>query len=145
MNAAVAGEPRYLDTNLLIRYFTRDDPAKAASCLALLQRVRDGREQVRLTESVFTEVAYVLASTRNPYRLSRAEIRALLISILTLRGVLLRRKPLYLRALDLYGAYPALDIEDAVSIAWMERDGVTEIYSYDQDFDRVPGIRRVEP
>jgi hypothetical protein len=31
---------RFLDTNILLRYFTRDDPAKAEKALALLPRKR---------------------------------------------------------------------------------------------------------
>ena len=35
--------------------------------------------------------------------------------------------------------------KDALGVAYMERYGITEILSYDADFDRVPGVRRVAP
>lgn len=50
-----------------------------------------------------------------------------------------------LRALVLYQAYPRFDFEDARAVAMMERQGVTEIVSYDTDFDGLPGIIRLEP
>ena len=51
---------------------------------------------------------------------------------------------LYLRALDLYASSPFLDFEDALSAVYIEKQGLTEILSYDADFDRVSGIVRQE-
>ena len=36
---------KFLDTNILLRYFTRGDERKAAACFALLQRVQQGQEK----------------------------------------------------------------------------------------------------
>ena len=62
-------------------------------------------------------------------------------------GVRLTRskKRIYLHALDIYASSPFLDFEDALAIAHMARRGVTEIVSYDRDFDRIAGLRRAEP
>jgi predicted nucleic acid-binding protein len=57
----------------------------------------------------------------------------------------LPRRETYLRALDLYAAHRGLDFEDALAVAHMEQQGITELYSYDEDFDQVAGIRRLEP
>jgi predicted nucleic acid-binding protein len=135
---------RLLDTNIIIRYLTADDPAKAADCLTLLQRVARGEEHVWLCEAHLTEVAYVL-SARAHYNLSHEEIRQRLIPIINLRGLRLPRKKLYRRALDVYALNTALDFEDALAVAYIEADGLTELYSYDRDFDRVPTVTRIEP
>ena len=87
----------------------------------------------------------MLSSRRAPYRLSHEEIRARLVPILTLRGLKLPHKRVYIRALDLYASSPFLDFEDALAASHMEQRGVTEILSYDKDFDRVAGLQRVEP
>lgn len=136
---------RFVDSNIIIRFLTRDDPVKADSCRAMFQRVEQGLEDVAISEAIFTEVCYVLSSNRNPYRLTHDEIRARLIPFLSLRNLRLPGKRRYLRALDLYAAHPDLDIEDAVLVAHMEADGVTELFSYDTDFDGVQGVHRVEP
>src|SRR5438094_4661531 len=133
---------RLLDTNIIIRYLTADDPAKAADCLALLQRVARGEEHVRLCEAHLTEVAYVL-SARAHYNLSHEEIRQRLTPIINLRGLRLPRKKLYRRALDVYALYPALDFEDALAVAYIEADKLDELYSYDRDFDHVPTVTRL--
>jgi predicted nucleic acid-binding protein len=51
-----------------------------------------------------------------------------------------------LRALDLYSSNN-IDFEDALSVAIMERQAITDIYTYDEDFDRIQGstINRLEP
>jgi predicted nucleic acid-binding protein len=135
---------RFLDTNVFIRYLTRDDEKKAAACYELLQRVRRGQEQVATCEAIVTEVVYVLSS-RGTYALSHAEIRARLLPLLALRGLKLPNKGVYRRALDIYANQPAFDFEDALLIAYMQRVKGAELYSYDRDFDREPGVRRIEP
>jgi predicted nucleic acid-binding protein len=77
--------------------------------------------------------------------LNREDIRARLLPLFGLRGLRLPNKRLYLRALDLYVQYPALDIEDAISVARMEALDLTEIYCYDTDFDDIPNLTRLEP
>lgn len=136
---------RFLDTNVIIRYLTGDDEVKAEACYELFQRVQRGEEELFTSEAVVAEVTFVLSSRRGPYRLSHEEVRSRLLPILSLRGLHLPQKNVCLGALDLYGASPFLDFEDALAVAHMERQGLTEIVSYDRDFDRVAGIQRVEP
>lgn len=136
---------RFLDTNIILRYLTRDDEAKARACFELFQRVKKGEEEVFTCEAVIAEVTYVLSSSRAPYRLKHEEIRARLLPIITLRGFKLPQKRLCLYALDLWSAYPFLDFEDALAAAYMHNRGMQEVLSYDTDFDHVAGIKRVEP
>lgn len=135
---------RLLDTNIIVRYLTGDDPEKAAACLTLMKRLESGAEQARLYEAHLTEVVYVLSS-RSQYGLSHEEIRQRLLPILALKGLKLPRKKVYRRALDVYVLYPALDFEDALAVAYVEADGLEGLYSYDRDFDRVATVARVEP
>jgi predicted nucleic acid-binding protein len=46
------------------------------------------------------------------------------------------------RAKDILLERWELSARDALHVAVMERHGVTEILSFDQDFDAVPGLRR---
>ncbi len=135
---------RFLDTNILIRAITNDDPVKAQPSRALLYRVQAGLERLVTTESVIAEAVYVLSSPRQ-YHLPPVDIVTRLAPIIRLPGVTLPRKRVLLRALVLYQTYPRFDVEDALAVATMERQGVTEIVSYDTDFDGIPGIIRLEP
>ncbi len=135
---------RYVDANVVIRYLTQDDPEKGAACTALFRRVAAAQEEITSCEAVIAETVYVLSS-RSLLGLDRADIRARLTVLLGFRGFRLRQKRVYLRALDLYAAHPTLDFEDALCVAHMEDEGISEILSYDHDFDRLPAARRVEP
>ncbi len=135
---------RFIDTNIFIRFVAEDDPAKTEACGRLFARVREGREEVVCTETIIAEIAYVL-SGRSLYRLAHAEIAARLRPILGLPGLKLPGKRRCLRALDIYASNPSLDFEDALTVAHMEEHHIDEIVSYDRDFDRIPGIRRIEP
>ena len=136
---------RFLDANVILRYLTRDDEAKAEACYELFQQVQRGEAELATCEAIVAEVIYVLSSPRLTYRLSHEEIRARLLPLLTLRGLRLPQKRVCLQALDTYASSPSVDFEDALATAHMEQRGIAEIVSYDRDFDRVPGVHRIEP
>ena len=133
----------FLDANIILRYLTRDDPVKAERCFNLLKKADRGEIELITSEAVIAEVVYVLSSPK-VYAVSRERIRSLLIPIISLRGLKLSSRKLYLRALDLYAAL-AIDFEDALAVAHMERHGISQTLSYDAHFDRVAGIERCEP
>ena len=102
-----------LDTNVLIRYLTQDNPEHARRALALLQQIEAGTRSATIPEGVLVETVQVLSS-RRLYNVSREEIRARLGTILRLRGLKLENKRTYLRALDLYVEYSRLSFVDAL-------------------------------
>jgi uncharacterized protein len=134
----------FLDTNVILRYLTKDDPVKATACFTLIQAIKHGQERVETTESAIAEVVYILSSPKH-YHLSHDAVVTNLAPVVQLRGLTVPRKRVLLRSLALYQQYTHLDFEDCISIATMENRGITEILSYDRGFDRVPGIVRQEP
>ena len=64
---------RFLDTNILLRYLTRDDPVKAEPALAVLVRVERGEEKVITSPLVIFETVFTLQG-RN-YRVPRDRIK----------------------------------------------------------------------
>ncbi len=133
--------PRFLDTNILLRYFTRDDLTKAEQALALLLRVERGEEKVATSALVIFETVFTLQHT---YRQPRETIKTLVGDVIALRGLELPGKHLFERALDLFVEHP-ISFADAYNAAYMQARGFFEIYSWDGDFDRFPGISRLEP
>lgn len=133
----------FLDANVILRFLTRDDPVKAERCLQVLQRADRGEVQLITSESVIAEVVYVLSSPRL-YHLPPARIRDLLLPIINMRGLKLSPRRLYRRALTIYGSHH-IDFEDALTVAHMERQGINEVLSYDQHFDRIEEVVRREP
>jgi uncharacterized protein len=89
-------------------------------------------------------LALLRLSIKKTYNLTRSEIRVRLYPLLSVNGLQLSERSIMLRALDLYAAYN-IDFEDALIVAQMERQGISELYSYDRGFDKVTGITRHEP
>lgn len=133
--------PRFLDTNVLLRYFTRDDEAKARQALALLLRVERGDERVSTSPLVIFETIFTL---QRFYRVPREQIRDLVWPVIVLRGVHLPDKAVYEQAFTLYVARN-ISFADAFNAAYMQAHGLTAIYSWDTNFDAIPGLTRVEP
>ncbi len=133
----------FVDTNIFLRYLTQDDPVKAQACFDLFQKARSRQVQLTTSEAVIAEIVYVLAS-KYAYHLTPEEIRARLYPLLSLPGLKLPCRKVYLQALDLYAQY-RLDFEDALTIAQMRQAQLRTLYSYDRCFDRVPQIDRLEP
>ena len=60
-----------LDTNVLVRYLTRDDPAQYAKAAAMIDAATDRGEQLVINTAVLCELVWVLGTA---YSYSRAEI-----------------------------------------------------------------------
>jgi len=103
--------------------------------------VQRGEETVWLPDIALADVIWTL---RSFYKRSKAEIRDVLLPILSLRGIRLRDRAVAFHALVLF-AEKNIDFSDALISAEMLTRGYTEIYSYDRDFDKVREVERVEP
>ncbi len=132
---------RFLDTNILLRYLTKDDERKASRALLLLSKVERGEEKVVTSPMVIFETVFTL---QKRYRVPRDQIRDSLQDILSLRGFQLVNKHLYQRALDLF-ASKNVSFADAFNAIYMRSQGLSEIYSWDADFDKLEGFDRLEP
>ena len=132
---------RFLDTNILMRYFTNDDPRKAQAALMLLERVERGEERVVTTPLVIFETVFLL---QRRYKVPRERVREMVTELLALRHLQLTEKALCRQALDLY-VEADIAYADAYHAAWMQAKGVVEVYSWDHEFDRVTSLTRIEP
>ncbi len=132
---------RFLDTNVLMRYFTNDDPIKAHAALTLLERVERGAERVVVTPLVIFEVVFLLERS---YKLPKSQVRDMVREVLALRDLQLAERSICRRALDLF-VQENISYLDAYNAIWMQQKGVTEVYSWDREFDRVSALTRIEP
>jgi predicted nucleic acid-binding protein len=132
---------RFLDTNIFLRYLTKDDEKKAYDVLELLKRVERGEEKAVTSPLVIFEVIFTL---QKYYRISREETKELLIPLINLRGLKLLHKSVFEKALEMY---PQVDISFAglFNYCFMLEEGITEIYSYDEDFDKLEGVQKLIP
>lgn len=133
--------PRFLDANVLLRLITDDDRVKADAAQALLDRVEYGQERLITSPLVLFEVIFTLQKT---YGIDRGRIREALEPFISLRQVEMVNKAVWQDALELY-VRKNIAFADAYNATYMKAYGVQEIYSWDTDFDRIEGIKRLEP
>jgi predicted nucleic acid-binding protein len=131
----------FLDTNILLRFLTRDDEQKAQQALNLLMRIERGEEKVITSPLVIFETVYTLQSF---YKVPRQQIKEQVLSIISMRSLHLPDKSLYHRAFDLY-ITKNISFADAYNAVYMQSEEVSNIYSWDRDFDKIDGITRLEP
>jgi predicted nucleic acid-binding protein len=133
----------FIDTDVIIRFLTGDDPQKQAAATTLFEQVEHGELRVAAPDTVVADAVYVLSSPRL-YHLARSTVQELLSGLVHLAYFQVENKPAVLRALELYGS-TKLDFGDTLIIASMEQQHSQILYSYDADFDRFDGITRQEP
>lgn len=132
---------RFIDTNLFLRYLTKDDEEKAQAVLELLKKVKINKEKVTTSPLVVFEIIFTL---QNYYKVPRKEIQKLLIPILNLRGLKLDYKMIFEKALAMY-AKSSISFADIFNYCFMMENKIEEIYSFDKDFDKLENIKRIIP
>jgi predicted nucleic acid-binding protein len=133
--------PPFLDTNVLVRHFTQDHADHSPRASQFLRQFAQAKQRVRTADTVIVETVFLL---EKQYRQPKATIRANVLPLLTLPGIILPGKERFQKVFDYY-VNRNLPFADAYHIALMEDEGMTEIISFDEDFDRIPGITRIEP
>lgn len=125
-----------IDTNLIIRYLVDDDPKKSQAVENLLQK-KD--QKLILLDIAFAEIVWVLQSY---YGLSKGEIAEKLSALLTVKSLQTSRTLLQ-KSLELF-AQSSLSFIDSYQAAYAGLHGL-DVYSYDRDFNKAKGIKRLEP
>lgn len=133
-------KPAFVDANVFLRYLLVDDQEKAERCRLLFERTVAGEETLFATPLVMAEVVWVLER----YRWERGKIARNLALLLNTSHLGFEEREVLVRAVSRY-AEQAIDFIDAYHAALLEERGERRLYSYDEDFDRIPGLERAEP
>ncbi len=131
-----------IDTNLLVRFLTEDDPAKAKAVDGLLARAGKGEIKVLVPSIVIAELVWVLESF---YKMEATDIAELVEAVLNTPGVEVTDKPIINSALKLY-KMKHIDMIDAWIIEFAKGAGVGTIYTFDRKhFKDAEGIETRTP
>jgi predicted nucleic-acid-binding protein len=114
-----------LDTNVLVRILTNDDPAQARRALA---RMRS--ETCWISRTVLLETEWVL---RHAYGLTPVVIGQVLARLVEVASVEIEDRSAVLRALAWHAA--GMDLADALHLAIA--DGAAQFVSFDRDLAKV--------
>lgn len=129
---------RTIDTNILIRFLTADDPQKADAVEKILRGAQ--KDEIEIPDIIIAEVVWVLLSF---YKLDKEAVIEKLEALLSLENIKTNRRLLQ-RTLGVYRKYN-ISYTDAFLIAYSLEKGMTHLYSYDEGLDKVEEIKRLEP
>ena len=134
-------ESKFVDTNVFLRYLTKDDLSKYEKCREMFRRSLEGEIAISTSGMVIAELIWTLLSY---YKVTKAEVVKKISVILGTESLFIPDKDLLADALVLY-ARKNIDFIDAYNAIFMKYQGLREIYSYDEDFEAIEDIERKEP
>ena len=134
-------EHKFVDTNVFLRYLTKDNPSKYERCREIFKRALEGEITLSTSEMVIAELIWTLLSY---YKVPKAEVVEKVSVILGTENLFVPDKDVLADALVLY-ARKNMDFIDAYNAVFMRYQGLREIYSYDEDFETIEDIERKEP
>ena len=117
-----------IDTNLLVRYLTDDEPQKAKAVDTLLNSAAKGELKILIPSIVIAELVWVLESF---YKMMAEDITGLVEAILNTPGVDTQDKSVIKAALTLYRS-KKIDLIDAWIIEFARTKGAKRIYTFDK-------------
>ncbi len=117
-----------IDTNILVRYLTNDDPSKAKAVDSLLNKALKGELKILIPSIVIAELVWVLESF---YEMRANEIAELIEAVLNTPGVEVADKSTIISALKHYRA-KNMDFIDAWIIEFAKNSDVNTIYTFDK-------------
>lgn len=133
--------PPFLDTNILLRHLLADHPEQSPKATAFLGRIERGELQVHTADTVIFETVFAL---QHHYGQPKASIQEALLPLIELPGIILPGKRRFRKVFTLY-ADLNLPFADAYHAVLMEHLRLDQIVTFDRDFNRIPGITRLEP
>lgn len=128
-----------LDTGFFIASLMEDDTYHER-LPDLFKEMRATGETLVLTESILGEVATFLKRKEDA---KNASEKALQILHSPSWLVIAAKESEIREALVILGQYGFSSYADALSISVMKSRGIKKIVSFDSEFDRVPGIKRI--
>ena len=134
-------ENKFVDTNVFLRFLTKDDLSKYERCREMFKRALEGEITISTSGMVIAELIWTLLSY---YKVPKAEVIEKVSVILGTENLFVPDKDILADALVLY-AGKNIDFIDAYNAVFMKYQGLREIYSYDEDFEMIEDIKRKEP
>lgn len=128
-----------IDTNVLVRFLTGDDPAQALRAKAVMERCTP-QEPGWISVIVLCEIVWVLL---RGYRYSREQVAGVVARLLRTAEFEIEDSDLARQALERF-TKEGFDFADALIGLRNERSGAPQTYTFDQAAAGMPQFRLVE-
>ena len=128
-----------LDTNILVRYFTHDDPEQTPKALRLINEQLDSHRPGYISIATLAELVWVL---RTRYAADKATVIGIVDHLLADPRFVTQHRDALWAALDTFERLP-VDFGDAL-IAMLDRAaGCSETLTFDRRAARIDGVRHL--
>ncbi len=137
---------RFLDANVFIyayykpkKQLTQKEKQMKDHAKKIISEVSQGKEEVMMTVVHLSEAVNILKHGMPLERLTNVILGLFMLDNVKIRGV---SREAYFAATEL-GDDLKLDPNDALAVDVMRLSNIKEIYSFDEDFDKIGGISRL--
>lgn len=131
----------FVDTNIFLRFLTKDEEKQYKACYRLFQKAKQGKIKLTTSSLVVFELIWTLISY---YEEPKEDIIEKISSLLEFPNITIEEREIFLEALLLW-QHTNIDFNDSFNAVWAKRNKTDGIYSYDLHFNKIPQIKRVEP
>ena len=127
-----------LDTNILVRYLTGDDPAQTNRAIRFVERECTPERPCFLNNIVFCELVWVLARGQ---RIERARLHRMIETLLSSLEFAFEDKDLLWQALEAFAE--GGDFADAVIAGVNKKNGCSSTATFDRGAETLAGFESV--
>jgi len=123
----------FLDTNIFIRYFEQEDKNKSADTERLIHKIVSGEIACFTNTMVIAEIVWVLEKY---YDWEKTEVCDNIEFILSTPNIRIKDRKILQSAVKTYRELN-IDFIDSYNYAYIKANNSSEIYSYDNHFDKL--------
>jgi predicted nucleic acid-binding protein len=125
---------KWIDSNIFLRYWDGLEEPRM-----FLDKIKLGGEKYKISAFVVTEIEWVM---RSFYKEKKSDITEYIDAFLEMDNLLVKNETNIDKAMEIFKKYNIKLVDAVIAEAMAEGD---TIVSYDHDFDKLSGIKRVEP
>jgi len=125
---------RAVDTNLLVRLATRDDPRQVAAAEVFVER------GAWVSHIVLAEFVWVLTSV---YGLVASQVAAAVEMLLAHQNLTVQDADVVGAAVEQYRKKPSLNFSDCLVLEVARKAGHLPLGTFDRNLGKLPGVQRV--
>lgn len=117
-----------------------NDPLLSPKAKAIFEKIDQGEIKIHITLLAISEVIFTLERS---YKLAKSEIASKILDITKFPNISIEKQALFPKIMAIYTG-KHISFIDAYHAALMTKKRIKKIYSFDKDFDKIPGISRLE-
>src|SRR4030067_1505999 len=131
---------KFVDTNIFLRFLTKDDAEKAQKILRFFEVAQNKRWQLVTSDLVIAEVVWVLTSKRL-FNFPKEKVKESMLPLLLEDFISFPAKGSIVHVFEIF-VEKNISFIDAYNAIYTRRIQANTILSYDKDFDRLDFINR---